>query len=231
MDGNENLKAEYSNSFNGAVSWQAINKTTLRYSATVSGFYNQFQDLITTALANNPANPNLFMYINVDKYKTTGGMGENTLTWKNLTATAGFLYIGRYNRYADDPAYKASNLPGFTWSPEINSNISYRFKKAGATVGFFYKYTGKTPAYQVVTNDSAQTMQLAKRAAFHWADITASKTVGKLVTINAGVKNLFDVTRLQSNTSSGGAHSTSGPVLKAAGRSYFLGLSFQWNRN
>ena len=231
IDGNENLKAEYSNSFNGAVTWQAISKTTLRYSATVSGFYNQFHDLITTALAGDAANPNLYMYINVDKYKTTGGMLENTITYKNLTATAGFLYVGRYNRYADDPAFKANDLPGFTWSPEVNSNISYNFKKVGVTTGLFYKYTGKTPTYQLIVVDNKETMQLTKTAAFHWADITASKTLGKLITVNAGVKNLFDVTRLQNNSSDGGAHSTSGPILKAAGRSYFLGLSFQWNKN
>lgn len=231
IDGNPNLKAEYSNSYNASVTWQAVSSAGLNISSSLTGFYNDFHDQITTALANNPSNPNLYTYINVEKYRTTGGMLENNLSWKNINATLGFFYIGRYNRYSDDPSYKQEDLPGFTWSPEINSNIVYHFKKIGASAGFFYKYTGKTPIYEIGILNGQQTLNLAKTSAFHWADITLSKTAGKFLTVSGGIKNLFDVTRLQnSSTNLGGVHSSGGPILKAAGRSYFLGLAFQWNK-
>lgn len=230
IDGNPNLKAEYSNSFNGSLSWQLASKKDLRFSSSVSGFYNIFKNLITTASANNAQNPNLYTYANIDNFKTTGGTLENTLNWNQLTATLGFSYVGRYNRLSENDHYKEENLPDFTWSPEFNSNITYQFKKIGTGIGFFYKFTGKTPTYQVASVNGQDVLQLAKVSAWHWADLTANKTLGKFITLNAGVKNIFDVVRVNNSAmDTGGAHSAGGgPVLKGTGRSYFVGLAFQW---
>jgi outer membrane receptor for ferrienterochelin and colicins len=139
------------------------------------------------------------------------------------------FYIGRYNRYSDDPDYKNKDLPGFVWSPEVSVNLTYEIKRTGTNLGLFYKYTGKTPVYQIGNVNGQQTLNLAKTAAFHFADFTVSQRAGRFLMINTGIKNIFNVTRLSNtSTDSGGVHSTSGPVLKAAGRSYFLGLAFQF---
>jgi outer membrane receptor for ferrienterochelin and colicins len=233
IDGNTNLKAEYSNSFNGSFSWQAVAGKNFGFNSSVSGFYNIFKNLITTASANDPLNPNRSTYANIANYKTTGGTWENTINYKELTATLGFSYIGRYNNLSTDPSYKDENLPEFTWSPEINSNISYNIKKIGASIGFFYKFTGRTPSYRIGTSNGQTVLQLAKVSAWHWADITANKSLGKYLTLNAGAKNIFDVTRVNNTAlNTGGAHSAGGgPVLKGTGRSYFIGLAFQWSKN
>lgn len=231
INGNENLKAEYSNSFNASLNFEKALSNSANFKSVVSGFYNDFNDQITTALANDPNNPNLAVYVNIDKFKTIGGTWENSLAWKNLFANVSFFYVGRYNRYSDEPGYKSDDLPGFMWSPELSANISYNIKKTGTNLGLFYKFTGKTPVYKLSSANGQQQLSLAETQDFNLADFTVSQKAGKLLVINGGIRNIFDVTRLQNtSTDSGGAHSTSGPILKAAGRSWFLGLVFQLNK-
>jgi outer membrane receptor for ferrienterochelin and colicins len=59
-----------------------------------------------------------------------------------------------------------------------------------------------------------------------------TKGILNTLTLNAGVKNLLDVTTV-SNTAiaSGAVHSTgAGPVAMNYGRSYVVGLSFNWTK-
>lgn len=229
IQGNPNLESEYSNSFTGTVTWQPAALKQIGFSTTASGFYNDFNNRIGMAMGANQ----VYTYINIDKYKTTGFTIDNNITYKNLTASIGFSYIGRYNMYYEDPAFKDWGQAQFTWSPEINSNIIYRFPKLKMQAGLFYKFTGAMPAYQLgldsTTNEPV--IYLAKTEAWHQADFTVSKNVFNQLTIQAGIKNLFDVTRLQ-NTSqdTGGAHSSGGPVLTSYGRSYFVGLTYTWSK-
>ncbi|HEU4555867.1 MAG TPA: TonB-dependent receptor [Chitinophaga sp.] len=226
IKGNPNLEAEYSHSVNGSLTWQAASNNKLHYAVALSGFYNNFSNLID--IGYDAADPSISTYININKFKTTGGMLEHTLQWENLQAAIGLLYAGRYNRFADDTAYnKRMPSPSFTWAPEVNANITWQLLRMGGTVSLFYKFSGVRPTYELATVNNAEAVHLAKTAAFHYADVTASKRVNKYLTLQAGVKNVFNVDRLK-NTSAdiGQAHSTGGPVLMWYGRSYFLGLRF-----
>ncbi|HRE50653.1 MAG TPA: TonB-dependent receptor [Flavitalea sp.] len=232
IEGNPNLKAEHSNSFNASLSWQNRKQDAVRFSSSVSGFYNVFENMIS--YATDPSNPSWSTLVNIDRYKTTGALFENSLAWKKLQMTVGLSYTGRYNRLKGDTvAEKTGNdLSTFLWSPEVNSNILYRFTKAGLTLGLAYKYTGKVPGYELATVNGEDVLRRTKLEGFQLADFTAAKTIGKLLSLSGGVKNIFNVTRLQNTSeSSGGGHSASGPVLKSYGRSYFLGLQFNWQHN
>ncbi len=101
--------------------------------------------------------------------------------------------------------------------------------KIKANIALFYKYTGKQPGFQEQVENGVTKIIGTEIQDFHLLDLTANKLLFKYVTINAGVKNLLDVTRLTSTNTSGGAHSSSGPVLKSYGRSFFLGFLFNWN--
>jgi outer membrane receptor for ferrienterochelin and colicins len=226
ITGNPDLKAEYSNSFNGSITWRSVATGTLRITSTLTGFYNDFHDLI--AYGNDPANPGVMKTINIDRFKTTGGTFNNTLSTIHLQLTVGFSHIGRYNSLTqDDPG-----LPTFVWSPEVNANLTYHLQKIDTKVSLFYKYTGKRPTYESLTDAEGKPItRLAETADYHWADLTISKSITKYITLNGGAKNLFNVTRLN-NTSAdtGGSHSTGGAVPLSYGRSYFLGLNFQWSK-
>ncbi|MCF2503315.1 TonB-dependent receptor [Dyadobacter sp. CY107] len=226
INGNTNLKAEYSNSFNSFLVWQSVSKPTMRVNTTLGGFYNVFHDLIDTGV--DPNDRTQTTYLNIFLFKTTGFTLDNKIFLKNLQASLGGSYIGRYNQFSADPEQFGS-LPEFVWSPEINANLLYKFSKIGASVNLFYKYSGKRPIYE--TTDQVN-VKLAETEGFHMADLTFSKNLGKYVNLLAGVKNLFDVTTLNnSSTDTGGAHSTGGSVPLSYGRSYFLGLNFQWSKN
>ncbi|WP_353721845.1 TonB-dependent receptor [Dyadobacter sp. 676] len=225
INGNVNLKAEYSNSFNAFFVWQAVSREGFRIGSTLGGFYNVFHDLIETAF--DPNDRTQTTYLNIDHFKTTGFSLDNKIFWKNLQATVGATYIGRYNKFSETPGDFGS-LPRFVWSTEINANLIYTFPNAGASINLFYKFSGKRPVYEIV--DEAG-VRLEETAGFHMADLTFGKRLGKHLNLLAGVKNLFDVTNLQ-NTSAdiGGAHSTGGAVPMSFGRSYFAGLSFQFTK-
>jgi outer membrane receptor for ferrienterochelin and colicins len=227
INGNENLKAEYSNSFTGSLNWEKPLSTDITLKSSVSGFYSIYRDQITTALANDPSSPNLSVYVNIDKFKTTGGSWENSIAWKNLYANFSIFYIGRYNRYSEVADYSQKDLPTFMWSPELSANLTYLLKPTQTSFALFYKYTGKTPVYQQIIVNGQQQLQLAETASFHFADFTISQRAGRYLSVNAGARNLFDVTRLQSSSVADGVHTSGGPILKATGRSYFLGLAFQ----
>jgi outer membrane receptor for ferrienterochelin and colicins len=226
IHGNVNLKAEYSNSFNAFLVWQAANKTDLRINSTFGTFYNIFHDLIDTAV--DPNDKSQTTYLNISLFKTTGFTLDNKIFYKNIQASLGGSYIARYNQYSEEGVGSA-----FLWSPEINSNILYTFPKIGASLNFFYKFTGKKPTYQLATSSTGVVSALpAVTGSFNTADLTATKSIGKNINLMGGVKNIFNVTNL-SNTSqdTGGAHSTAGSVPMSYGRSYFLGLTVQWSKN
>ncbi len=71
-------------------------------------------------------------------------------------------------------------------------------------------------------------MVLSEQDAYHLADFTALKKMGKLFRVNAGVRNIFDVSRVRSSFTQGGIH-TGGGLNVGTGRSYFVGLVFNWN--
>jgi outer membrane receptor for ferrienterochelin and colicins len=229
LRGNPNLKAETSNSFNGSIVWQA----TRRFKSTLGFFYNDFNNLISYGI--DPSDPRIQMNINIDKFKTTGMTLENVFSWKDLNATVGFSYIGRYNNLLSSPdtTKYANRLATFMWSPEVNTNFTYALRKIDTKLSLFYKYSGPRPAYLATVNTDGQvSATLTEIAPFHWADFTVTKGLGKFLTLTTGIKNLFNITRL-ANTSpdTGSAHSSSGPAPVSYGRSYFLGLAFQWYKN
>lgn len=226
--GNPDLKAEESNSFNGSLVWSGIQEKDIEFRSTLTGFYNLVKNRIE--FATSPTDNSVTTLINVSKYKTAGGTLDNVFIFKkNLQATLGLSYIGRYNDLSEN-----NNLstPEFSWATELNSNISYTFPKLRGSISLFYKYTGSLPSYQLNTENNAGTARLVKIGSFHTADLMLNKNLFKSLTINAGVKNLFNVTQLtNSSTASGGAHSTGGATVPYSyGRSYVLGLSYNWEK-
>jgi outer membrane receptor for ferrienterochelin and colicins len=223
IQGNPDLKAEHSNSFTGSLSLQKKLASYL-LTGTLSGFYNDVDNLIGTAVnANNPA---VTTYLNITRYKTVGSTVSADLHHNRITAALGYSYTGRYNAYNADN----KSLPEFKFSSEINATAGYTFPKIGLNANLFYKYTGKLPYYQEVINNNITEIRLAQTDGYHIADLTFNKTLFKLLVLNAGVRNLFDVTRINNSAVSSGAHAVTGATAIGYGRSYFLGLAFNWSK-
>lgn len=219
--GNTNLKAEYSNSFNTYITWYSRQMESLRIISVLGGFYNTFDNQIT--LGTDPNNGSVSTYINIDKYKTAGGTFENTFYIKNLQANIGFSYIGRYNRLSEAEI----NIPSMVWYPEVNSTLMYSIPKWGMELSFFYKFYGERPGYcATAQSDGGIATQRTSVAAYHMADFSLNKNINRYLTIVGGVRNVFDITRIDASTLSGdgGAHSSSVSNLPISyGRSFFVG--------
>ncbi|MBB2151758.1 TonB-dependent receptor [Pedobacter gandavensis] len=225
LRGNVDLKAEYSNSYHGSVSWAVKSTPDLRISSVVSAFFNDYKNKIDLGLLEGSTNVNT--YLNIAKNKTTGGEWNNTLYWKGLQASLGFAYIGQYNRYAEDKE-NLGNTPKFVWSPELNSNISYLVPKINTNVSLFYKFSGERSAYVLSSTAEGTVARLSKVGAYHMADLTLNKTINKYLSVNGGVRNLLDVTRVRITGGETGAHTNDGNSSLGYGRSYFLGLTMNW---
>ncbi|MCF0059003.1 TonB-dependent receptor domain-containing protein [Dyadobacter sp. CY356] len=224
INGNVNLKAEYSNSFNTFLVWQIKQQSSLRVTSTLGGFYNIFHNRIDTGF--DPNNPTQTTYLNISLFKTTGVSLDNKFYWKNMQATLGATYIGTYNEILDESETVTEDLPQFVWSPEINANLLYNFSKIGASINFFYKYTGKKPAYALISGTPV-TASLRQISGYNMADLTITKTLGKYINLIGGAKNLFDLTSVK-NTTIGTGHDATGPGFN--GRSYFLGMNIHWSK-
>lgn len=216
IEGNPNLQAELSHSFNVVWNSHLIEKDGWSLKSTLSGFFNHVDNMIDYGL--RPGS-NATTYINVNRFKSTGFTVGGTLKREDLELRAGFAYTGRYNSLVE-----ANDVPEFSWSPEINSSVSYHFTPS-ITAFLFYKYTGKTPAYVIAADNS---VVLAETAGYHWADLTVQKTFAKYVSISGGVRNLLNVTRISNAANGGAGHGLSGSTRPIGyGRSFFVTLNFR----
>lgn len=226
--GNPDLKAEYSNSFNGSLSWTPIQQKTLKLTTSLGGFYNGFNNEIN--LVPNPNNPNEYSYFNVDKSKTIGFTLDNRILYKGLDVSLGFVYTAYYASIYDDKTYLKEFSRDFLWTPEINANIMYTVKPIKTTIGLFYKFAGEKPVFNFGTQNNQPAVLLTKMSSYHLADLTATTTISKYISTNIGIKNLFDVTNVNSTSVSSGVHNSGGARPINYGRSYFIGINLQWNK-
>ena len=228
--GNPNLKAENSNSFNASLNWNALPKNNRTYSISLSGFYNAFNNQIDFALSSPTSNQ--YTYFNVNKAKTVGGTIENKYSHKNLESSLGFSYVGIFRKLYDEKDYTNETGKDFLWSPEVNASISYNVNVIKTRFNLFYKYSGKKP--QLVTGKNAANqpaLLIAETDAYHLADFTGTTKINKYLSVNAGIKNIFDVTNVNNNAAvSTSVHNAGYNVAIGYGRSYFVGLNFQWNK-
>ena len=218
--GNPNLKAETSNSYNASVNWQAVTKNGIKNTFSINGFYNSIKNLIDYAISER--DPNEFILANVNRSRTGGANVTFARVYKKLTVSMGASYTGFYNEYSDVD----KSLPQLQWSGEVNSNIGYKFAKLGMDVNLFYKHTGKRPVF-IVTN---QGYKLASLKGFDMADVTLNKKLKKCLTLNTGVRNLFNLTTINSSIVGTGIHSSNGVRNVGNGRSYFVGLNININK-
>jgi outer membrane receptor for ferrienterochelin and colicins len=220
LEGNPDLKAEFSNSYSSSLTWNVTQQRPLKVKSTLVGFYNVFDNLISLVQYQNSV---VFKYDNVYKYKTTGGTLENNFYWKNLSVTLGGSYIGNYNDLTEED----DSLPEFTWNTEINAVTSYHFQKVKNTVGLYYKYTGMRQSYFTDGTD----VHLGEVEGFHMMDVSTSQVLLRNLTFTLGVKNLLDVQQLTNSVQNTGAHTSSeGTVSMSYGRSYFATLLVRFSK-
>lgn len=217
IDGNPDLEAELSHSYNASWNWQVIKRPGWSYNLSTGGFYNDVNNMIDYIPKPNSTETT---YGNINTYKTQGITVTNNVSIAHLTISFGGGITGRYNQYyAED-----EDMDRFTWSPEINATLNYLFANAGITVNGYYKYTGITPRYVLGSSG----VYLAEAEAYHWADFSIQKTFGKKLNTVLGSRNLFDVTQIMSTAGNSGVHGGGGSNPLSSGRSYYVTLTYNF---
>ncbi|PZF73950.1 TonB-dependent receptor plug domain-containing protein [Taibaiella soli] len=222
IDGNPNLKPEYSNSYNLSAGYTK-RVGSYNYKIDASGFYNDMHDRIELAQTGAGVQ---YSYVNIGRYKTLGVQANVELSHKGLKVLVGGSYTGRYNSLS-----QTSGVSMFSYSPEMRCNISYEFATSGITVNFFYKYNGSLPGFALDEKGKVTTTNIA---AYNMGDISVAKAFfDKRVNITIGSKNIFDVKTLSvtgsvADASSPHSAGTSMPI--GTGRYYFLRLDFNLNK-
>jgi outer membrane receptor for ferrienterochelin and colicins len=223
IQGNPNLKAELSNSFNVMWNWKLLNVEGSTFTTSLGGFYNDISNQITIASLNNQAT-----YVNIARYKTKGLNWNNVYRNANWNASLGASYTGRLNQlYAD-----GNDTPEFTWYPEIVSTVSYKTNKGGWVFSGYYKYLGAVPFIEPIMENGVSKLQVAKYDGYGWSDVSAQKEIFKNFTATVGIRNLLNITNIGSNSAlvSTGAHGNGNSQPIGSGRSYFIDLIYVFNQ-
>lgn len=215
IHGNDSLKSETSE--NLRLTFTARNRIGANnLKAEVSFFYNNISNIITLALIDPSAN--YYTYINLARYKTRGTSFTAEFRMKNAAFNAGFSLLGLYNTLAD-----TFNIEKFSLTPEFQGNFTYTFTKAKLEGAIFFKNTGSTPGYNLdAQGDVYQTFLQS----YSIMDASLTKYFWKKhIAITSGVKNIFNVTDLKSNSLGEAFHSSANDAVPyAIGRLFFVSL-------
>ncbi len=224
IQGNPDLQAETSHSFNGSLDWNPQPDAALKTGTTVGFFYNEVRDRIV--YGQDPDDIRITTLFNLEKYRTTGVTWNQSVRIHNWDGNAGFSYIGRFNQFSQE----SEGLPQMLWTPEINANLTYTVAPWNTSINLFYKWTGALPGYESTADAQGNiTHGEILLDGFHWADLTLKKRFGKSLTLNLGARNLFDITQINSTAQGEGAHGNGAARPIGYGRSYFLGIQYQIN--
>lgn len=229
--GNPNLLAE--NSHDIILSF-GYNKETNKnlYEANVDLFYNLVYDLIKLVPVvgdYNPGSAPFYTYVNIGEYTSTGFQVDLSYNiYPRFTIKAGLTETGR--RYGVDEDFKVESE--FLLSTDVNFSLTYSILKYGIDISTFYKYTGPYPSYAY--DPLNEEYYKGYEGDYNMMDISVMKSFFKRsFQVTTGLKNIFNVNTVQSTASgSGEAHSgaTSFGRLTAWGRTFFLGLSYNFNK-
>lgn len=198
----------------------------LRYQTKLSFSYLDVSDRIELIIAQQ--SPLIYKYNNIDSYKSVGAFSENSLFYKNFKAQMGISVLG-ISKTLDS---NSNSKDDFLYNLQLNSNLSYYVPKWKTSFALYYKYVGKQQQFVEKTNiEGNQEFMSGTTDAYSWFDATAKKSFfNKTLETTFGVRNLFDISSVNTTAFSGGSHDSPASSLRLGyGRSFFLKLAYNFN--
>lgn len=214
--GNTDLMPEKSHNFTAVMSYASIKKNSV-WKTDNTIFFNYIQNLITLGLTS----PAKYSYINIGTYKTMGIQINSERSWENFKVTVGASYIGQYNQLSEQ-----YHINKFSYSPEARANMAYTIQKTKTTFNVFYKYSGATFGYSIDANKNILQTKIGNYNMMD-ANVNQNFCAGKFL-VGVGCKNLFNITNVFSNASTGVHSSGTTSVPMATGRLFFIKVEFNF---
>jgi outer membrane receptor for ferrienterochelin and colicins len=222
--GNPDLKAESADNLNFSVNYD-WSKNKHSVTMAVDLFYNAINNAIQLAI--NTQRPGWGMYFNVegDRYKTKGI--ETRLGYRlspTLGLNAGIITTGRSRLDSD---------AGFAWSTDFTSSLSYLFQKARLQVAAYYKYTDSYLEFAGNYNTEGELDGIAQLYVdgYHMLDLTMTRDFfNDRVSLSTGIKNLFNVTLIDTFGSITLHGSSNEGAAAGYGRTFFVRIGYRFTK-
>ncbi|WP_276876742.1 TonB-dependent receptor plug domain-containing protein [Chryseobacterium joostei] len=191
---------------------------------SVSGLYLDVRDKIEMLLIKDPST---YQFRNMDKYR-------NMLFSANVDFKKDQLAIGLRGALGGTSVAMKSmyhtSPTDYQFQAQAGATVNYKLQNPGTSFALYYKYTG--PGRLYVFENETNGFKLGKTDGFHMMDFIVSQPFwNDHLELSAGVKNIFDVTSINSTAMKADAHATTAPtgiVNLYYGRSYFARLTFQF---
>ncbi|WP_118952777.1 TonB-dependent receptor plug domain-containing protein [Taibaiella helva] len=220
IDGNPDLKAEYSNHFQASAAYTFFEKGRRSLLTSLTGFYDDVKDQIALRqLEDSGRITNRFTNSNIGHTRIIVVQLNNELRWENLRVNLGASYTKSLETITG-----LDTVPNFHYF-EVTGNARYDIPKWGAGIAVFYKYTGPQPVIGGIEGGGLFTGRLRS---YHNIDASVEKSFYKeRIQLTAGVRNLANVSNLAAAGVGGGAHSGGSGLMLTTGRSVFASLRVQ----
>ncbi len=217
ITGNDQLKTESSHSFNIYYDYTKVLANGTKFTLEPAINYNNIKDLIglskMVAFSRH--------YINLNGMKSINFNLNTKYNTEQLKLNLGLSYLGRYLEYTEE-----FNSGNYMYTPAINTSISYNYKPLDLAFNMFYKYTGKQQGHYIENVGGTDVLQETTRADFSNLDFAIKKNLlHNKLSLQTGVKNIFDVTDIETYNQIGVAHERNNQLL---GRFYFLKIDFKF---
>jgi outer membrane receptor for ferrienterochelin and colicins len=211
--GNENLIPEdaihFSSEFGIKFNNNNINKINTHLKFGV--FFNEISNYIATVNTGG----NDWQYQNINRYSTAGVKFSLNLQYKNFKFTTSPVILGRNTFLKENQRY---NL-----SPEIYSTASYSFLDEKASLDISHKYSGEINSFY----QNGKEIEESYLGAYSIVELSMSyKFWDDKVSLNGGIKNLFDKSEAQLSGKILGYSSSKGADKLSIdyGRSFYFNL-------
>lgn len=186
----------------------------------LEALYVDLQDKIENVMI---VRPSTYKYMNLDKYRSllfgaNANIKKDQFTFGLRTSLNG-ISVAKTELNVTTPK-------DFQYNFQIGANASYKLKNVHTAFNLYYKYTGPARIYEI-ENES---FRLSKTDGFHMMDFIVSQPFWKdRLELSLGVKNIFDVTTINSTASTAIGHNASTDRINLYyGRSYFARLMYQF---
>lgn len=219
--GNKDLKAEKSDNISLSLH-QNLSLSKLSFRNKLTLFYNNIYNQIALSQISNTE----YSYFNINRFTTTGFQVESNMTIQNFTIGLGIGYIGRQHKIDNDESFDSDK---YLFSPSVNGQVQYNWKKIDMQFALFYRYSGELPQ---IFGDENGNYSLAILKDYQLADLKITKSVwNKRLVLSAGIKNIFNVINVEGNQGDAiSAHSSgSGVTTIGMGRTYHVGILLKLN--
>lgn len=218
IQGNQELKSEYSYNYSGGISWVKNLNNRQLFQTDYTAFYNDIENLITLGVRADGS----FTYINLGEFKSIGNQLKLSLKSQRLTTTLIASYIGRYNQMSGEN----NSINKFAYSPEASANCSYDLIKDRLKINAFYKFNGALQSYSLIGDEIRENEQNA----YSILDCSLSaQLLKKQLRLTVGAKNILNVKTVNIVGKTGGTHSGTGNFNAARGTSIFFSAKYTIN--